>query len=317
MTFGHAFAMGWVFIEMKIHSPSMAELHAFVTAARLGSFTRAAEELCVTQGAVSRAVARLESHFSQSLLIRTPGGLEPTPAGARLLEGTRAALEAIERVSRDLRKPDTTNTLCLSAVPTLASVWLIPRLPDFHKKHPDIRVKFVPYRRDEDFSGDAHAAILSGVPGERPGWRTDYVIGREVVVICHPDRLAARRAAGRWKAPAELLDEPLIGHANAPNNWKNWFAAVGVDAGELDGPRMDQVSIIVRAVMADMGIAVLQRCLVQEEIDSGRVMVPFDIPVSLQHGYLLCCPSRNADQPAIDAFRQWLLTMAGQEAGQG
>src|SRR5690606_5944130 len=95
--------VGWEFIEMKIHSPSMAELHAFVTAARLGSFTRAAEELCVTQGAVSRAVARLESHFSQPLLIRTPGGLEPTPAGARLLEGTRAALEAIERVSRDLR----------------------------------------------------------------------------------------------------------------------------------------------------------------------------------------------------------------------
>lgn len=286
----------------------MSELHAFVTAARLGSFTRAADKLCVTQGAVSRAVARLEAHFSQPLLIRAPAGLSLTPAGARLLEGTTEALDIIEQISRKLRQPDERDSLHLSVVPTLASVWLIPRLPDFHKRYPDIQLKFAPYRRDEDFCGDApHAAILSGVPGERPGWRTDYVIGREVAVICHPGRLRARLSAGGWNTPADLLGEPLIHHANAPRNWRHWFAAVGVEAGELDGPRMDQVSIIVRAVMADMGIAVLQRCLVQEEIDSGRVVVPFDLPVSLQHGYLLCCPQRHAEHPALVLFREWLL----------
>lgn len=296
---------------MKIHSPSMSELHAFMTAARLGSFTRAADALCVTQGAISRAVARLESHFNQALLVRGQAGVALTPAGTRLFEGAAAALETIENVSRELRNPGAGKTLLLSVVPTLASVWLIPRLPDFHRRHPDIQLQFAPYRRNEDFTGDdRHAAILSGVPGQRPGWRTDYVIGREVVVICHPERLRARREAGRWQTPAELLDEPLIGHANAPNNWRNWFAAVGVEAGELDGPRMDQVSIIVRAVMADMGVAVLQRCLVQEEIDSGRVVVPFDVPVSLQHGYLLCCPLRYEAHPALEIFRSWLLDVA-------
>ena len=296
---------------MKIHSPSMSELHAFVAALRLGSFTRAAERLCVTQGAISRAIARLESHFGQALLIRSPSGISPTAAGRRLLEGSADALDVIEQISRELRLPKAGNTLALSVIPTLASVWLMPRLPDFNQRHPDIRLEFAPYRRDEDFSGDApHAAILSGIPGARPGLRTDYVIGREVVVICHPSRLHARLAANRWQHPAELLSEPLIAHANAPNNWLHWFEAIGVTPGDISGPRMDQVSIIVRAVMADMGIAVLQRCLVQEEIDSGRVVVPFDLPVCLQHGYILCSPERHNGYPALVAFREWLLEVA-------
>ena len=289
----------------------MSELHAFVTAIRLGSFTRAADQLCVTQGAVSRAIARLESHFGMPLLVRGPGGLSPTPAGKRLLEGTQQALDIIEQTSRELRVPSANNLLQLSVVPTLASVWLVPRLPDFHRRYPEIRLEFAPYRRDEDFSGATpHAAILSGIPGERAGWRTDYVIGREVVVICHPDRLQARRAAGRWETPADLLSEPLISHANAPDNWRHWFQAAGVDSGKFEGPRMDQVSIIVRAVMADMGVAVLQRCLVQEEIDNGRVAVPFDLPVSLHHGYILCSPERHRDHPPLAAFREWLLDAA-------
>src|SRR5690554_1598077 len=116
---------------MKIHSPSMSELHAFVTAAKLGSFTRAAEKLCVTQGAISRAVARLEDHFGTPLLARNVNGLVPTPAGRRLLNGVAEPLETIERLSRELRMPAQANVLSLSVVPTLASVWLIPRLPDF------------------------------------------------------------------------------------------------------------------------------------------------------------------------------------------
>lgn len=297
--------------EMKIHSPSMSELHAFLTAARLGSFTRAAEHLCVTQGAISRAVARLEAHFGQALLVRGTNGLSPTPTGRKLMTGMSDPLESIERLSRELRMPADADMLCLSVVPTLASVWLMPRLPHFQKRHPEIRLEFAPYRRDEDFSSDTpHAAILSGVPGERPGWQCDYVIGREAVVICHPERMAARVAEGRWRTPAELLDEPLIGHANAPDNWRHWFNAVGVHDLMPASRRMDQVSIIVRAVMADMGVAVLQRCLVQEEIANGHVAVPFDPSVSLRHGYILCSPDRYVDHPALTTFRHWLLEAA-------
>ncbi len=292
----------------------MSELHAFLTAVRLGSFTRAADRLCVTQGAVSRAIARLEGHFGQPLLARSTSGISPTPAGERLLAAVAGPLESIEAISRELRRPAAIDTLYVSVVPTLASVWLMPRLPDFHKRHPGLALEFAPYRRDEDFSGDLpHAAILSGVPCDRTGQRCDYIIGREVVVICHPDRLKTRRAAGHWQTPTDLLKEPLLSHANAPENWRQWFRTVGLDCDPPTAQRMDQVSIIVRAVIADMGIAVLQRCLVEEEIESGQVAVPFDQSVSLRHGYMLCSPERHDHHPALTAFRDWLLHAAAQE----
>jgi DNA-binding transcriptional LysR family regulator len=300
---------------MKIHSPSMSELHAFITAARLGSFTRAADALCVTQGAISRAIGRLEAHFDQPLMLRTAHGLSLTPAGQALMDASAGPLQAIETVSAQLRMPTATQQLSLAVIPTLASVWLMPRLPAFQERHPGIALSFSAYRRNEDFSAPTpHAAILIGTPDQWPQWHCDYVVGREVTVICHPDRLKARRAAGRWRHPDELLNEPLLYHTNAPDNWRQWFAAAGVQGEPTPGTALDQVSIIVRAVMADMGIAVLQRCLIRDEIETGRVAVPFDIPVSLDRGYVLCSPRQRKDHPALVAFRQWLLEVAAEGA---
>ncbi|AZG08026.1 LysR family transcriptional regulator [Pigmentiphaga sp. H8] len=298
---------------MRIHSPSMSELHAFVTAAQLGSFTKAAQTLCVTQGAISRAIARLEDHFGQPLMARSAHGLALTEAGRRLADAA-GPLQAIEAISAELRAAARRHQLSLSVVPTLASVWLVPRLPDFHRRHPQVELSFSAYRRDEDFSGAMpDAAILSGVPEQWPQWQCDYVIGKDIVVICHPDRLAARRAAGRWKHPAELLDEPLLYHTNAKGNWPHWFQAVGVEAAPRLANGFDQVSILVRAVMADMGLAVLQRCLVRDEVESARVAVPFDVPVELPRGYVLCTPVQRRDHPALIAFRAWLLETASKE----
>ncbi len=293
----------------------MSELHAFTTAARLGSFTKAAEALCVTQGAVSRAIARLEEHFGQPLLARSTQGLTLTCAGRRLADATAAPLLAIETVSAEMRAPTSQHSLSLAVVPTLASVWLVPRLPQFHQRHPEITLSFAAYRRDEDFSGAIpHAAILSGVPSQWPTWHCDYVLGREMVVICHPDRLQARETAGRWKNPAELLEEPLLYHSNAPENWLHWFSTVGVHEKPELSTGLDQISIIVRAVIADIGVAVLQRSLILDEINAGRVVVPFDIPVSLERGYVLCCPEQRKDHPALRAFREWLLEVAACES---
>ena len=153
----------------------MSELHAFAAVARTGSFTRAAEELCVTQAAISRAIGRLEMHFSQVLVKRTPHQLILTPAGQALLESVRGPLAAIEDASCAMLAKDQRNRLSLSIVPTLASVWLVPRLADFYRRHPDIALNFVPYRRDEDFTGAApDAAILAGEASLWPaGWACD------------------------------------------------------------------------------------------------------------------------------------------------
>lgn len=297
---------------MRLRSPSMSELHAFAAAARLGSFTRAAEELCVTQGAISRAIARLESHFGQPLLQRNAHRLILTAAGRQLLEAVAEPLASIEAASAALLAADRQHHLTLSAVPTLSSVWLVPRLPDFHRRHPDIRLEFVPYRRDEDFSGPApDAALLAGTASSWPGLQADYVIGSEVVPICHPDRFRQRQAGGRWRAPAELMEEPLLFHNAAPANWQHWLQAAGVpNAAPRLANGFDQVSIILQAVKADMGVAVLQRCLVRDEIEAGRVVAPFDLPIRLARGYFLCTPRERKDHPALKRFREWLLETA-------
>lgn len=305
---------------MRLHSPSMSELHAFMTAARLGSFTLAADTLCVTQGAVSRAIARLEAHFGQPLMRRNAHGLTLTDTGRKLYEGGLAPLQAIEALSAELRADDRRLRLTLASVPTLASAWLVPRLPDFHRRHPDIQLGFAAYRRNEDFSGATpDASILSGVAGQWPGWQADYVIGREMVVICSPARLAARRATGLWDRPIGLLGEPLLFHSNGPDNWAKWFDAAGVqrDAIQL-ASGFEQVSILVRAVMADMGIAVLQRCLVQDDLQADHVASPFpDLRIAIARGYHLCAPPQRRDHYALACFRQWLLDTAQQDPEVG
>lgn len=301
---------------MRLHSPSMSELHAFMTAARLGSFTLAADHLCVTQGAVSRAIARLEAHFGQPLMRRNAHGLTLTDTGRKLYEGGLAPLQAIEALSAELRADNRRLRLTLASVPTLASAWLVPRLPDFHRRHPDIELGFAAYRRNEDFSGATpDAAILSGVAGQWPGWQADYVIGREMVVICSPARLAARRASGLWDRPIGLLGEPLLYHSNGPDNWARWFDAAGVQRDAITlSSGFEQVSILVRAVMADMGIAVLQRCLVQDDLQAGHVVSPFpDLRIAIARGYHLCAPPQRRDHYALACFRDWLLGTARQD----
>lgn len=290
----------------------MSELHAFVTAARLGSFTRAAESLCVTQGAISRAISRLESHFGQPLIHRNAHKLTLTDAGRQYLDAIAAPVAAIETASGAMLGEDRQHHLTLSAVPTLASVWLVPRLPDFHRKHPDIRLDFVSYRRDEDFAGaKPDAAILTGEASHWPNLQVDYVIGREMVPVCHPARAHARQAANLWKTPSDLMGEPLLFHTTAPRNWENCLRATGVpNAAPALARGFDQVSILLEAVKADMGVAVLQRCLVRDALQAGQVVAPFDLPVTLNRGYFLCAPREKSDHRALTIFREWLLSAA-------
>ncbi len=301
---------------MRMHSPSMSELHAFATAARLGSFSRAAAELCVTQSAISRAVARLEQHYGVPLIKRNAHALSLTTVGRELLDAVRGPLAAIEDVSARLRVMPADRPLHLAVVPTFASVWLIPRLRGFQALHPGIKLNFVPYSKGEDFSGPTpDAAVLTGLgPEEWPQCSCDYVIGHEMVPICHPARLQQRLEQGAWRAPGDLAGEPLLYHTTAPGNWTQWLRAAhaGRTAPNLT-TAFDQVSMLIQAVIADMGVALVQRCLVKEALQSGAVAVPFDLPISLQRGYYLCAPQDRRPRPGFAEFRRWLLEAAEED----
>lgn len=293
---------------MRMHSPSLAELHAFAAAARLGSFALAADHLQVTQGAISRAIARLEEHLGLALFAREGRRNVLTPEGADYLAAVGPSVVAIESATLAVRTRRNSRLLRVSVPPTLFSHWLIPRLPDLQARHPGIALSFAPYRRDDPLvAPDMDAWIRVGQGSWPPGITAEYLVGRELVPICRPADLA------HLNAPADLLARPLLFHTHYPGNWAHWLAAAGCAHGPLvPAADFEMVSLLVQAVVAGLGVAVVQRCLVETDLAAGRVAVAIHLPrpVELDRGYHLCLPSARVHEPALSTLRAWLLAQA-------
>ncbi|MBO9679166.1 MAG: LysR family transcriptional regulator [Acidovorax sp.] len=296
---------------MRMHSPSLSELHAFAAAAQLGSFSQAAEALNVTQGAISRAIARLEEHLGLALFTREGRRSVLTHAGSDYLDAVGPSITTIESATRAVRMRRTGRQLRVSVTPTLFSHWLIPRLPDFSARHPDITLSFAPYRRDDPLTAPEIDAWVRIGTGDWPAASiaADYIVGRELVPICRPADLLG---PGAIRAPQDLLARPLLAHTNYPDNWAAWFDGVGCAHPPI-APAADfeQVAMLVQAVIAGLGVAVVQRCLVEEDLAAGRIAIAIDRPVALDRGYYLCRPAQRPANGAFEAFRAWLLGQAG------
>lgn len=291
---------------MRMHSPSLPELHAFAVAARLGSFSLAAQDLHVTQGAISRAIARLEEHLSVALFEREGRRSVLTRAGADYLRAVGPSIATIESATLAVRTRRNPRQLRLSVAPTLFSHWLIPRLPGFSERHPGIGLSFAPYRRDDPLTApDIDAWIRVGQADWPAGIAADYLVGRELVPICRPADLA------QIHTPADLLARPLLFHTNYPGNWAHWFAGVGCPHGPLvPAADFELVALLVQAVIAGLGVAVVQRALVEPELAAGRIAIAVNQPVTLERGYHLCIPEGRAPNPAVEDLRAWLLEQA-------
>ena len=294
---------------MRMHSPSLSELHAFAAAARLGNFSLAADDLHVTQGAISRAIARLEEHLGVPLFERQGRRSVLSAAGRAYLDAVGPAIISIESASAQLRRPHPGTQLRLSVTPTLFSHWLIPRLPDFSARFPGVMLSFAPYRRDDPVTAPEIDGWLR--IGQDP-WpahiAADYIVGRELVPICRPQDLQGPNAI---RTVDDLLRRPLLAHTNYQGNWGRWCAHSGYGAA-VPAPAADfeLVSMLVQAVIAGMGVAVVQRCLIEDDLAAGRVVVAIDQPVQIERGYFLCRPAGRAPTPALLDFRGWLLQQA-------
>jgi DNA-binding transcriptional LysR family regulator len=291
---------------MRIRSPSLPELHAFAAAARHGNFSRAAEELCVTQGAISRSIARLEAHLGITLFTRQGRRNVLTAAGRSYLEAVAPALQSIEAATVQVQAQRGSRHLRLSVTPTLFSHWLIPRLPDFRQRHPDITLSFAPYQRDDALDASDIGAWLRGGDGHWPQHIVaDYVVGRELVPICRPADLQGPQAICR---PQDLLTRPLLFHTHYPDNWAFWLKAVGCPHAPLRASAdFERVALLVQAVIAGLGVAVVQRCLVEDDLAAGRIAIALDRPVRSNRGYHLCYAASKSDFRVLASFRQWLL----------
>lgn len=296
---------------MKIRSPSLVELHAFLAVCRHGSFRRAADELCVTQAAVSRAVQRLEEHLQGSRLFeRSSVGVSLTARGEQLRKLTERHVLALELAAETLGRAARPQLVRLSVIPTLSIQWLMPRLSQFNQRNPDVHVELRQFKHDEDFTRDD---VDLWIEVKRPSRRwpeqvqARYLLGRELVPVCAPG------LSRQYGEPCDLQGATLLHHTNFPENWALWFAQAAVACKPQLGPGFDLTMHLIVAAKAGMGVAVVPRCLVDRELQAGELVMPFDIAVSCGRGYYLCW---NQDAPSFaarDKFSDWLAEQADAE----
>jgi LysR family transcriptional regulator, glycine cleavage system transcriptional activator len=293
--------------------PSLSALQAFEAAARHLSFTRAAEELNVTQSAISRQVRHLEEFLGQSLFMRIRHKVVLTPSGQNYLPEIHACLDRIESATVQLlASGGTSGVLNIALLPTFGTKWLIPRLPGFTRANPGIIINFTTKTVPFDFAGeDIDAAIHFGSHAWA-GAMADRLMGEEVVPVCSPRLLQGPSAL---RTPADLARFTLLQHTTRPRAWQDWLEAAGVGTiNGFRGPRFEHLSMAVQAAIADLGIAVMPRFLVEEEVRTGQLVVPFDVVYRDDNAYYLVYPENRRELPKLRVFREWLIAEARKPA---
>ena len=290
-------------------TPSMSVLVAFEAAARHCSFTKAADELSLTQSAVSRQVQALEALLGVDLFNREGRRIELTAAGARYQHELSAALGRIRSATlQTIAFSSGGGTLHLAVLPTFGSKWLLPRMNDFYTRHPDIVVHIHSRIMHADLAsaaGDMNAIIVAG-SGPWPGFISHKLLTEKLVVVASPAALPEYRAM----TPADLAaSHSLLNVVSRPNAWSDWFERHALDHRMMrSGPGFELTAHLIQAVVAGIGIGLVPRILVQDEIRAGTLVTLFE-PMESGRGYYLAYANRYQNLPSLMAFSEWLQSL--------
>ncbi len=290
--------------------PSTNLLLAFETAARCQSFTRAAQELDLTQSAVSRQIRALEDQIGVALFIRERQRVVLSAAGARYVEEVREALARIAKASMLVAVNPGGGTLDLAVLPTLATRWLAPRLADFLARNPGVGVNFSTRIKPFDFSVEPFDAAIHFGPPDWPGCAAAFLMHETVIPACSPDFAASHDLCH----PDALAEVPLIHLASRPEAWAQWFAANGCAHTPAAGMVFDQFATAAQAAHHGLGVALLPAFLIRRELAEGALVAAIDAPMQSAQSYHLVWPKARATYPPLDAFREWLLAVARRES---
>lgn len=285
--------------------PPLAAVRVFEAVARHGNFTRAAEELGMTQAAVSYQIKVLEERIGGPLFLRRPRQVELTELGQALAPSVTQAFELMRSAFSAIRE-DKQGTLVINSIQTFSAKWLALHLGRFQMEHPGIAVRLMASDQLVDFTReDVDVAIRSG-SGEWPGLKAHRLIDATFTPILSPD---LAESIGGLKEPADLLKLPFV-DASDPW-WKEWFDAAGVTDTDLESrprSRFGSQSLEANAAIAAQGVAILTPNFHKAEIDAGRLYQPFDLVCKDgERGYFLVYPEARRNTPKIRAFREWLL----------
>lgn len=293
---------------MRRRIPSTTALTVFESAARHESFTRAADELALTQSAVCRQIASLEGQLGLKLFRRTRRGVRLTDAGADYAQRVAERLDALERDTLELMSGAArTPVIELAVVPTFGTRWLLPRLPAFLA---EAGVQINLHARTRPFLFDdtgIDAAIYAG-DGHWPGCVTRRVLSEQLIAVCSPALLAGRAAPLALDALATL---PLLQQTTRPHAWRRWFEAAGVRVeGDLRGPQYEQFSMSVQAAVLGLGVALVPDILVGEELAQGRLVQPVPLRHASDRAYYYVVPEARELDTLLCRFGQWLVGVA-------
>jgi len=290
-------------IEKKL-LPSISMLAAFDATARKGSVSAAARELNLTHGAISRQVAALEFQLGASLFVRSARGVRLTNVGKAYAVEIRAALSALRNASLKVITSPLSCTMNLAILPTFGTRWLMPRFPGFLQEHPDITVNFVTRLTRFEFGAEGiDTAIHYGTPNW-PDAECTFLMGEKAIPVCSPALLPrAKDMLGN-----DLQDVPLLHLESRADAWKDWFNIHGLDIPSNTGTMVfEQFSIVARAAVAGLGVALLPRFLIRGELDRGELVVLSDQALKSEMGYYLVTPNAKTDYAPVVALREWLL----------
>jgi DNA-binding transcriptional LysR family regulator len=286
---------------------SLTTVRVFDAAASHLSCSRAAEELFLTQSAVSKHLQSLEVHLGVKLFKRVHQGLALTEAGATYWEAIKPVLSMLASATEKARMvgPDQ-STIHIGVPNTFAEKWLMRRMADFSRRHPDIDVQFAPRQGATSEQAAFSAEIRSG-RGNWEGVHAHYLMGREFFPVCSPAYIQNTKLA----SPGKLSKLRLLEHARLPHLWDQWFSARqvrGYDSRKTQ--QYERFSVMISALQAGLGAALVPRCLIETELENRVLTIPFEQSLKTEFGYYLVYPKDRYPSAALERFSQWLLAEA-------
>jgi LysR family glycine cleavage system transcriptional activator len=295
--------------------PSLNALKVFWAAARHGSFVKAATELHVTASAVSLQIRQLEDELGLKLFERTPKGLALTAAGSRVLPDVNSAFDRLRATFASLSDSEEGGAmLTVSAAPSFAAKWLLPRLNSFLSSHPEIEVSIKATVELADFErGEADLGIRYG-SGGYPDLVTELLMREMVFPVCSPGLLSEqkKRPTSEFLTDVNLLHDDSADRNDALPGWKMWLRAASIDGVDWrKGPRFNQTVLAIEAAAAGLGVALAPAVLVEGDLANGRLVRLDAAELSEPFAYYLVYPSEKGDRAAVKAFRAWLMNELG------
>ncbi|WP_426618725.1 LysR family transcriptional regulator [Pseudomonas rustica] len=292
---------------MRRKIPSTTALISFEAAARHESFTRAAEELSLTQGAICRQIASLEEFLSVELFRRSRRGVKLTEAGLSYSRRVAMQLDAVERDTLSVMGQQGTNVIELAVVPTFGTQWLLPRLKDFQLKHPEVTVNLTNRTRPFLFADTEFDAAIYFGDADWSGTESHRLMGENPMPVCSPALLGNKTLL----TADEIADLPLLQQTTRPYAWRQWFNSQHMNIPrDMTGPRYELFSMLAQAAMHDMGIALIPPFLIQRELAEKRLVIANPQALSSIKAYYLMIPERKVESASLKAFRDWLVNQA-------